>query len=292
MAATRAHPSPCVLANFCVDDPTVHVHPRALWAAKPEVPRGAPRQRRVLSLRQLAEAYNAHATVYYRKNGRSTREAGASGGGPGGRGGNVRGRAGRGPGPAAVPTSARRDGRQRLVAAVHQQAVRPDHARLFRGASLATGDRRPSAAHCGKWRASRKVGRRRRRPKTWNRSRTAWSRPPCRFSVLWSRTWCGYSWRPAPDRVKSAPAALRRGSHRRRLVYRPAEHKTEHQDKDRVIFIGPQGSSDSAAVLAAPQPIIVSHPPTQFASCANGARPTGRRPCRAATPRAVTGSPC
>ena len=30
-----------------------------------------------ITLRQLADQYNAHATVYYRKHGRSTREAGA-----------------------------------------------------------------------------------------------------------------------------------------------------------------------------------------------------------------------
>ncbi len=38
-------------------------------------------------------------------------------------------------------------------------------------------------------------------------------------------------------------AALRCGPHRRRLGVSAGEHKTEHQDKDRVIFIGPQGQA-------------------------------------------------
>ncbi len=68
-----------VLANFCVGEVDVHVH---MGIASPPAP---PSRVEIvsagnsddISLAALAEEYNRHAEVYYRKNGLSTREAGA-----------------------------------------------------------------------------------------------------------------------------------------------------------------------------------------------------------------------
>ncbi len=63
-----------VLARFCTADPNVHVH---LDLSKPNAKSAAlmPADSDGLTLQELAAQYDAHARVYYRKRGKSTREA-------------------------------------------------------------------------------------------------------------------------------------------------------------------------------------------------------------------------
>ena len=67
-----------VLADFCLDNSDVHVGPAAVSSSPtPCAPLDCRPEESTSSvtLGQLAEQYNAHAVTYYRKNGRTTREA-------------------------------------------------------------------------------------------------------------------------------------------------------------------------------------------------------------------------